>query len=154
MKTKLMFTLLVLSVFGCQNDDSPVREVFVNQNLPFQTISQINNTTSYSNVYPTGGGVTITTQQEWIQFQTNMGHVADFFSSTVVDFNLEMVIVVFDETKTSGDFVIDITQITEMANQIEVEAFGSGGSATGAPCHPFHIIKLDLVNKPVTFMIN
>lgn len=73
-----------------------------------------------------------------------------------VDFKTEMVVVVFLGCKPTGGFGVAITQVTETSTRVIVSYIknspSGGGITTMAITHPFHMVVVRRINKPVIFV--
>ncbi len=81
-----------------------------------------------------------------------MGHSA---IPPEIDFNEEMILVVFQGEKSTGGYGIEINKIVEKENAIEVLVIetlpGYGCMVTEALTSPYHIVKLQKSTKEVIF---
>jgi hypothetical protein len=74
------------------------------------------------------------------------------FLETSVNFTDYKLLVVVDSFRPYTGFSINITTIIENENAINVTKQSiDSGSGYSIPIHPFHIVKIPNINKPVVF---
>jgi hypothetical protein len=156
---KLFLLLFSLMVISCNDDD--VEPVVT---PPFEPIIINYTLISKRNIYPNVVNqqkTVINTSIEWNNLLTQIHNfylpagidfTTQYFTETIIDFNNYTVIVVFDQSYSSGGHSIDITNITEFETNIivTVENLQTGnGSSVGT--QPYHIVKIPKANKPIVF---
>ena len=98
----------------------------------------------------------ITTRTEWETLLTAMCSVNDItyeLSETEIDFTKYRVIAAVDAVRPSSGWSIDITDITEYADNIVVTCTNleANGAALTVMTQPYHIVKIPTSDKAVVF---
>ncbi len=71
-----------------------------------------------------------------------------------IDFDISTLVAVFDQTRNSGGFSIDIVEIIEYEQQVDVSIGRLNeevGGITQAPTRPYHIVKIPKIDKPFVY---
>lgn len=90
----------------------------------------------------------ITTQAQWDSFITTFNNVeSDLLSNTNVDFELRSVVVVIDEVRENGDFVISLLpRRNDNSIRIDFQISRQDDLAIDGSTQPFHIISVENVD--------
>lgn len=117
--------------------------------LEFETIKKENHV-----YYKKIENLVIKNGKEWIDLWNLLGYS---LLPSLIDFNKEMVIAVFQGEKSTGGYSIEINRITEKENEIEVSVLetspGPGCMVTKALTSPYHIVKLAKQIKEIKFNV-
>jgi len=161
MKTKTLQILLLSLLFliSCKKDEESKRTQSYPINHQFAEIFKgnfdENNDYGHSSTLQT---FTITNNTDWGSFlnhcNTGIFQYTDYFSETNIDFSQFMIIAVIDHpSATTVTRPITIQEIIENTNEllVKVDSTISGSTTTSTPS-PVHIVKTDIINKPVSFI--
>lgn len=152
MKTLKISTLIILLfslIISCESDN--------NEQEMNEPISSIN--ISKSALYGAGtegisaSNLVITNSTDWQNLITQMNSVnntSNNFTEIDVDFNEYMLIVIILEVKNNG-WEVEITEIIETTSEITISNQETEFD-TSVITQPFHIVKIPINNKPVTFL--
>lgn len=106
-----------------------------------------------SSYNPTQHGEIISLQTEWDNFRNSYWiDGLTIAEANNVNFSTEMIVLVFDNPRTTGGYDALINTITENTTNIVVQVSYTGsGDATQMPTRPYHFVKIPLSAKPVLF---
>lgn len=141
---------VIFSAVACESDDNKQTGGSGSNNTPtniqFTTLAKGNVTTG-SAVSPRF--YVLRTQAEYNTFKEEKQLLNDL----TVDFNINEVIVVFDELKTGGGYAIDVTNISRMDNKLTVKLQSSAPQPddTAINTQPYHAVRLQKTGLPVVF---
>ncbi|ALM49982.1 hypothetical protein AMR72_14375 [Flavobacterium psychrophilum] len=149
MKKIVLAMFVLFSVIACESDDNKQTGGSGNNtptNIQFTTLAKGNVTTG-SAVSPRF--YVLRTQTEYNTFKEEKQLLTDL----VVDFNINEVIVVFDELKTGGGYAVDVTNISRMDNKLTVKLQSSAPQPddTAINTQPYHAVRLQKTGLPVVF---
>lgn len=152
MKKIAIWTLIIISFSGCENNDNTVELMLQNINFEFIGRNPFN-PLSTEDIVP--GNYVISNQSEWNALLSKIdtyNSISQAFTTTTIDFNTYQIIAVFDQIRSSVGRTIDVTEIVENQNNITVTVI-TGGSlgAINVTVQPFHIIKMPISQKPIVF---
>lgn len=123
--------------------------IITGNELKFETIEKEN--------YPyheKAGNMIIKNIKDWTELWNSSGHSA---LPPAIDFAKDMVMAVFQGEKSTGGYSIEITKIIENKDNTEVfvkeTSPGVNCMVTKSLTSPFHIVKLQKIDKEVVFKI-
>ena len=134
-----------------QEPTPPSSEAFVDQELPLETISK-----GYYSGHEEEKNYILKDNTEW----TNLWSIVHSNRSPEpelpsINFNSEIVIAVFQGTRSTGGYSIEVTKIIEKESTVAVfikkTEPSPGGVTTQALTSPYHIIKTKKVDKEIIF---
>jgi len=100
----------------------------------------------------------IKTEEDWQNFKTQLNsviNVTDNFTENDIDFSAYQVIFVIDDINGSSGCSIDITDVTENADNIVVTVSNSNtGDVSNVISQPFEVVKIPVSDKQVIFEDN
>jgi hypothetical protein len=148
----------------CSVSQSDGDTTIVERDVPFETVSQ-----GQQGVLNEKQNIIIKTQGEWDDFRERIRLIVDRktyeepalpFRNSNIDFDKEMVVVVYMGQRNTGGYSTEITQIKEREDEIRVyyretsPSFGgsNGDAVTQALTSPYHIIKLEKIDKGINFI--
>jgi hypothetical protein len=150
MKT-ILLSLIFFIILSCDNSDD-------NNSFTQQTITP---TLIYKGGFgdleynPTQHGVVITTQSDWDNFRnTYWINGLQINEANNVNFNNEMVLLAFDDPKTttSGTLEVNFNSVIENGNNISVDLEFIGQAGMGQmPSRICNFVKIPKSTKPVVF---
>lgn len=150
MKKIVLAMFVLFSVIACESDDNKQTGGGSSNNTPtniqFTTLAKGNVTTG-SAVSPRF--YVLRTQAEYDTFREQK----QLLNGLIVDFNVNEVIVVFDELKTGGGYAVDVTNISRMDNKLTVKLQSSAPQPddTAVNTQPYHAVRLQKTGLPVIF---
>lgn len=146
MRAIFLFFIAFVTLYSC--DD---RDEYVSPFIETVTLTK-GNMSAYTN-NPTQHGEVITKKADWDAFRTNYwqsGYANP--DANNIDFDKEVVVLVFDKPRTTGGFYCDITSIKKQENDVLVTTKYSGADdGTTMATRPCHIVKMAKPDKPITF---
>lgn len=153
MKTILILfcAIITLSVSSCSNDNSnPNKNNFDLINLS-ATLIKNGRISNYQEIAEENLVIDNTSDWEELINQMETG-TTDSLNQYNIDFSKQMVIAVFGETRPNTGYSISIPQITEYANNIQVQVTqDSIDSGYEVVNRPFYIVKIPKSDKSVIF---
>jgi len=164
MKNILKIAILSMVLINCGNDDNNVVNndnnndptTFEPQNIEFINISK-----GQYLYYDEGNqeiqNIVFTNSDDWESFLDEIRSVLDY--SDEIDFTIYQVIATIDISRPSIGWDIEITDITELENNIEVMIMSTedeSGHLLTIMTQPYHIVKIlkTDTDKPINFVVN
>jgi hypothetical protein len=156
---KNLSILLLVLFSSCSNDDTTAPLPFEPVDVAFSLIGKEN----YSSFDGVSRNLVISNETDWTTLKNILNassialglgnlHTENNFVETTVDFNNYTVIAVIDQGYSNGGHSIDITSIIEYENNIVVTVEKLlTGNITLIVTQPYHIVKIPLTTKPITF---
>lgn len=146
---KLVVVFFAILSLSCSDDSLPIpaasltiTPVLIDKGLIFN-----------ANYNGTQHGEVIVNQSDWDNFRNNYWvdgiTVAE---ANNINFNTQMILLVFDSPRTTGGYDAVINSISENNLNIMVQvAYSGNGDATQLPTRPYHFVKIPKSTKPVVF---
>lgn len=145
---KIIALLFIIIFISCNNDDD--------SNTPFESVN-VNFTTIGQGGFTGNEGISqsnlvIDNENDWNNLLDQLNsnsNVTDFFTTTVIDFDDNVVLAVFLEIKPNL-WVVEITEIIENQESINV-TFIDNPQIGDALTQPFHIVQIPKTEKAIIF---